>query len=154
MEQIPGFPGYSITESGEIFNSDGQECVPYIESNGYLRITLGGTRKYVHQLVAITYVPNPDNLPEVNHDDGDKMNNFYKNLEWMTHADNVKHGHRTGLTNNVGSNHGMAKLTDEAVREIRIQLSTGKTQREIAYDFGISQQLVSKIKTKANWKHI
>lgn len=61
----------------------------------YLRTTLwkDGKRKslLIHRLVALTFIPNPDNKLEVNHIDGNKHNNFYLNLEWCTKSENQKH---------------------------------------------------------------
>jgi len=53
--------------------------------------------KYVHRLVAIAWIPNPLNLPEVNHIDGDRLNNQVSNLEWCTRQGNAIHAVRTGL---------------------------------------------------------
>lgn len=51
----------------------------------------------VHREVALAFIPNPYNLPEVNHIDGDKHNNHVSNLEWVTHQQNVQHSFDTGL---------------------------------------------------------
>lgn len=56
-----------------------------------------GKAHYVHRLVAQTFLPNPNNLPEVNHIDGNKQNNSVSNLEWVTRKDNVTHAVSTGL---------------------------------------------------------
>lgn len=70
-------------------------------TNGYPCIVLykDGTSKTVsiHRLVAQAFIPNPDNLPEVNHKDGDKENNNVRNLEWMTCSQNSQHAIDTGL---------------------------------------------------------
>lgn len=52
----------------------------------------------LHRLIAMTFIPNPLNLPEVNHIDGNKINNSVDNLEWCTNLENVRHAIRTGLT--------------------------------------------------------
>jgi hypothetical protein len=56
-------------------------------------------RKYflIHRLVAQTFIPNPENKPEVNHKDGNKHNCYYKNLEWVTPSENKQHAFDTGL---------------------------------------------------------
>ena len=69
-----------------------------VNIKGYLRVELSknGERKKcsVHRLVAQTFIPNPENLPEVNHIDEDKTNNRVDNLEWKWHKDNCNHGTR------------------------------------------------------------
>lgn len=53
----------------------------------------------VHRLVALAFIPNPDDLPVVNHIDGDKTNNHVNNLEWCSHSDNHRHAFANGLRN-------------------------------------------------------
>lgn len=72
---------------------------------GYAHVSLSrgdGTaeRVWVHRLVATAFIPNPNNLPQVNHKDGNKRNNKVENLEWCTIRDNLLHSFRTGLHNN------------------------------------------------------
>ena len=72
-----------------------------LTSNGYERVVLcnaGKSKRYlVHRLVAMLYVPNPNNLDVVNHKDGNKRNNNADNLEWVTTSENLKHAFRIGL---------------------------------------------------------
>lgn len=74
---------------------------PARNNRGYLRVALSvkGRVRYdsVHRLVAETFIPNPKNLPEVNHIDGNKLNNKVENLEWTTKSQNQIHAYKTGL---------------------------------------------------------
>lgn len=91
---------YLITKDGKVFSKLRNRWLTATNNNvGYKQVFLKqdqGKSKWfkVHRLVALTYIPNPDNKPEVNHIDGNKENNHYTNLEWITHSDNILHSFR------------------------------------------------------------
>ena len=97
-KQVKGYNGkYEVDEQGQIRNAQtGAKLKATPSSLGYLRITLQHngrqTKRYVHRLVAEAFIPNPQNLPEVNHKDEDKANNRLENLEWCTHQYNSTYG--------------------------------------------------------------
>lgn len=72
-----------------------------LSDNGYLIVGLYRNRKMknklVHRLVARAFIPNPENKPEVNHEDGNKLNNCVGNLSWMTEKENQQHSLKIGL---------------------------------------------------------
>jgi hypothetical protein len=95
---------YEISEHGHVRNMLTRRIIKtgcgatseYLVAN----INTDGTKRKAHlinRLVAIAFVPNPENKPEVNHKDGIKRNNFYENLEWVTKTENMQHAWRTGL---------------------------------------------------------
>lgn len=93
--KIAGFP-YSVSDKGEVRNDrTGNFVKPILSNSGYYRVRLWDHGKnknfFVHRLVAIAFVPNSNNKPEVNHIDGDKTNNVVANLEWVTGAENKRH---------------------------------------------------------------
>lgn len=92
---------------------------PYLDTKGYLyyRLSKNGKKKAcaVHTLVANAFIPNPDNLPEVNHEDGNRFNNCVDNLKRVTLSENRLHAYRIGLQERRYN----AKLTDEQVRYVR-----------------------------------
>jgi len=125
--------------------------------NGYLAVSLskeGELKTFkLSRLVAKAFIPNPDNKPTVNHIDGVKTNDIVSNLEWNTHSENIQHAFDTGLKEGrKGSKHGRAKLTNEIVLTIRA--SKNKTHQQLADEFQICRQHISKIINRKSWKHI
>lgn len=98
IKTIPIAPDYTISESGVITSY--KYKTPKVlkqtpDGKGYKCVALRSDGKYlnkrVHQLVAITFLENPLNLPQVNHKDANKSNNHRSNLEWCTSKENIKH---------------------------------------------------------------
>lgn len=160
-------PGYEVSNTGKVRSfkkkSGGLYDEPHMrkpveDQKGYLRVNLSVNGRMVnrkiHRLVAKYFVPNPENKPQVNHKDGDKGNNNYSNLQWVTNKENMAHAYATGIRNNIGENNGKAILTEEDVIEIRQLLDQGVYQKDIAEMFGVKQITISNINTGKNWSHI
>jgi hypothetical protein len=102
MVQVNGFEDYFVTTDGKIFSIKlNRYIIQRLDEKGYLSVSLNtnGYRKYmkVHRIVALNYLSNPDNKPQVNHIDGNKQNNDVSNLEWVTGSENIKHAIKAGL---------------------------------------------------------
>lgn len=109
VRPIPNADGYYVSESGKIYSTHKNwfyQIKPYLDGKGnYLlcRININNKPKtmLVHRLVAIAFIPNPNNLPEVNHKDKNKQNCHYTNLEWCTRKENLNDSYSTmGPTRN------------------------------------------------------
>ena len=104
MADIQGYEGlYKIDRKGNVYRKNKNRMLKPAPTNwGYLTVDLhkngkGKTHK-VHRMVAMAFIPNPDNKALVNHKDGNKLNNSVENLEWCTYSENLKHAWDKGLT--------------------------------------------------------
>lgn len=103
FKEIKGYEHYQVSDSGEIYSlRSGTILKPDIDKDGYeiYRISNEDNKRKAfkgHRLVALAFIKNPDNLPIVNHIDGNKRNNHFSNLEWCTSKQNVQHAVDTGL---------------------------------------------------------
>jgi len=82
------FPAKHRTKSANIYTTYFMVTL-YRQNMGYC--------KYIHRLVAEAFIPNPKRLPQVNHIDGNRQNNYVQNLEWVTPLENIQHAIQTGL---------------------------------------------------------
>lgn len=117
---------------------------------GYLQVSLSFNKKRfhtgVHRLVAIAFIPNPENKPEVNHKDGDKTNNNVWNLEWSTGSENQIHAIENNLVkHNKGEKHHNSKFSNEQVKILRDLHKKGLSNKHLALSNGISQMAMSNI---------
>lgn len=141
---------YTITSSGAIYSKARNMYLTSTPNYGrYLAVTLYDGkkthRKYVHRLLAETFLPNPGALPCVNHKDGNKYNNILDNLEWTTWSGNTSHAVSLGLIRGrPGERHPNARLTDKEIISIREEAKT-LTQKELADKYKVSKAHMSRI---------
>ena len=107
---------FSIKEDNCFYNRKGIILKPILDISGYYRVTItfkNHKQKVfpVHRLIAQTFIPNPENKPQVNHKDGNKTNNNVENLEWVTAQENIVHAFENGL--NKGSKPWLGKTGAE-----------------------------------------
>ncbi|QQM59991.1 HNH endonuclease [Lactiplantibacillus plantarum] len=99
----PDIEGIEISSFGRVRSVKGHYYKFYPINSGYLQaqFNINGkhVNKYVHRLVAQTFIPNPNNLPQVNHKDGDRTNNNSSNLEWCTSSYNCQYREKFGISN-------------------------------------------------------
>ncbi len=124
-------------------------------NSGYQMVQLSvenhATKHYVHRLVAMAFVANPDQLLEVNHINSDKEHNQDFNLEWVSRQGNEDHKVAAGRTRR-GMANKQTKLTDQEIMEIRSLLIGGEAQASIARKFGVAQTTICRINTGNTWR--
>lgn len=149
-EVVSSHPNYSVSDTGLIRNNTtGSIRKPVFNPHrgGYYQCILYKEGKskmcYPHRLVAIAFIDNTDNKPQVNHIDGNKLNNCVDNLEWVTNQENGQHAFDTGLNKNKGVNSNFSKFTDEEIRDILSYKDTGKSQGYVSRKLRVSQSYIS-----------
>lgn len=156
---------YQISSKGRIRSKD--RCVIYkngktyfykskilkllIDEYGYLRVNLNKNNKMqtknIHRLVATHFIPNPDNLSQINHIDGVKENNTISNLEWCDAYHNLNHSYENNLK--------QIKLTKKDVQRIKEIYESGYyTQREIGEIYNVKKEHINGIINNKKRVHV
>lgn len=163
LRDVVGYEGrYQVSREGVVYSvpkvvkvgTSGGTCIrgghplkPSIAKRaGHLRVWLAdgsGNKqpKLVHRLVAEAWIPNPDNLPVVNHIDGNGSNPCADNLEWTTASGNCSHAVQAGLTrmpNQKGSKNSGSRLTDSTVVAMRKRYAETGNSAQVGREFEVS----------------
>ena len=167
-KDIEGYDGrYSISNAGRIrsnnyMNSSKTKIlsVNKLVGRGYVQKILYANGKkprgvLLHRLVAEAFLDKPEfeDQINVNHKDGNKLNNSFENLEWVNHQENNAHARRTGLNKNFGSRCHQSKLEEFDVLAIRKLVSMGRiSQARLARAYGVTPMVLSNILTGKSWR--
>lgn len=150
MAKMLTLDDYEITTDGQVINKKtGRVLKGQPNAKGYLRVSISKKLMFVHRLVAEKYIPNPDNLPQVNHKDGNKLNNSVENLEWVSNQQNRNHAVETGLHLS-GEACSWSKLDWEKVEFIRSHLDL--SNEELGEMFEVSPSTINDVKLYKTWK--
>jgi hypothetical protein len=118
----------------------------WLHTTGYMRIALGrNNQKYVHRLVAQAFLPNPDNLPQVDHVDGNRTNNHVSNLRWVTAKQNLKYGGERHNWESQRIASAKRRIYDVKKAEYQALFEQGYSLRHIAKLFGTSHSVISRV---------
>ena len=162
---IKDYEQYKVSNLGRvarITKTKGLRCLnEHLNHKGYLRVELIKNHKphflRVHRLVAQAFIPNPKNLPQVNHKNGIKTDNRTDNLEWVTNEQNYEHALKNNLT--WWKIRPIALFENE--KEIARYSSIGQASRErnipynkIYYELTKSKHKQNKTRTELVWKYI
>lgn len=156
-KEIPGYKAqasslgriksFYMTKSGRIRKF-------YKAKNGYLRIQFVKKEghKTAHRLIAAAFIPNPDNLPFINHKNGIKTDNRVDNLEWCTGSYNQRHSLETGLRKiQYGIHTSSAKFDEIQIKTIKVCLRDGLRVGQIAKYFKVNSGQISNIRRGKIW---
>ena len=102
----------------------------------------------IHRLVADAFLYKSDKNQEVNHKDGNKLNNRKDNLEWVTKSENINHSHVV-LKQDNGENRYNSKLKEKDVLEIR---NSNLSQNKLAKIYNVSKTCIQQVKSGKSWK--
>lgn len=156
---IPFENRYAVSNTGKVKNRR-TEWVKSLRKDryGYERVTLypSGKTHTVHRLVMLTFSPEGEKEGlQVNHIDGDKTNNHIGNLEWVTARENSRHRDKYLNPEKLsGEKNPMAKLTEAEAIQIKYGKFSGLNNREIGDEFGVSSEVVRRIRSGERWTHI
>lgn len=155
---IPEHDAYDVSSEGQVRSWKngkwGRREVPKLMTpspgnHGYLRVNVDGNAELVHHLVLKSHVgPRPEGA-EGAHFNGDKHDNRLDNLRWASPGENGSDNARLGVSK--GELHGMHKLTDGDVREIR---KHEKSYRLLAEEFGVSIATIQRVIKRKGWTHV
>ena len=151
---------YEVSNIGDIRNKTTNKILsPYTDKDGYKHVTISINGKNhhlsIHRAVAIAFIPNPENKPQVNHINGVKSINVVNNLEWATNSENTKHAFDTGLKHSIiGSNNVLSIYTDKDIKKVCQLLEKGMSNKEISKKTGVNRKYITDIKKGRRWKHI
>ena len=151
--------GLLVSSYGNIKNRSWRDKIIGDNGNGYKKVTVshrvGGKsltkNLYVHRLVASLFCPNPnpEELTQVNHKDGDKSNNHYSNLEWVSPSDNMRHSHKEGLNMGRRQHGSTQKASDEVVAWAYYQVKfLGRGITDVATKSNLPRTTLSSIMNK------
>jgi hypothetical protein len=138
------YPNYSVSTEGEVKNNlTGLYLTGTDNGLGYLRVNLSNGIKrvkvFIHRLVAIAFIDNLENKPQVNHIDRVKYNNFANNLEWVTQFENMNHEKIFGHIKSY------KQLTDLDAIEIRKQSQLGVSGNQLAKNYKVDRSTIMRI---------
>lgn len=152
---------YLIYDDGRVFNTLRQRFMKIgCDRNGYLYLNLScgedrPVRKGIHQMVAETFIPNPENKPTVNHKDGNKLNNHVDNLEWATYSEQMHHVYALGLRKpNPPEKVVFTKYSPEQVEKACQMISDGEFLSVIEEATQIPVKTLGEIRSGQIWKSI
>lgn len=144
------YTNWYITPEGDVFVSSTRykKGILYkkkgtIHKRGYVYVRTANRNYQLHRLVAEAFIINPLNKYYVNHIDGNKTNNRWDNLEWVTGKENAQHAIRTGLTRQMKKNEGNLKYSNIQCRDVLDRINSGMKYVEAGSKYNMPYSTVA-----------
>ena len=155
-KQVKGYEdNYICSSKGQVKSIKRNKVLKQNKSPMYYSVDLcknGEIKRHlIHRIIAMSFHENPQNKPQVNHINGNKLDNRSENLEWVTRSENQLHSIRIGLRHTRGENNSQSKLNSNTVLEI---FNSNKTLSELALKYNVSKSTICDIKRGYSWTHI
>jgi hypothetical protein len=163
FRDIPGYEGKNqVSNFGRVLSINSPKLKKTVvlkpmNYKGYFSVDLRGNQKNmkIHRLVGIVFLPNPDCLPDMNHKDTDKGNNFVNNLEWSTTSDNVQHSWDHDLqVRPIGELSARSKFTNDQVKQIIARINSGESCSSIAREMHVCHSTISRMKLAKTYSSV
>lgn len=165
---IDGFSNYQASNLGRIrcknwWTGKGMKVIKQtLGSNGYLKVNIRDNdnnikTKSSHRLIGLTFIPNPENKPQINHKNGIKTDNRVINMEWVNQSENQIHAYVNELQSAKGENNSRSKLSEKDVLEIREKFKPKiYTYKMLAEEYNVSWHTIKGIVIKSSnaWSHL
>jgi hypothetical protein len=160
FKPVIGHELYLVSNRGTIYSKKrGKFITPSVNSSNYKKVVLDNKNLYVHRLVAAAFCENPNCESEVNHKDGNKWNNNYTNLEWVSKSGNARHAIEMGLRTVSGYtrykvSRSAHRFSDKEVDEIKSMYRDGMSKQEIADKLGCYSSVICNLLNGKTYKEI
>jgi len=161
IKDVAGYEGrYAVTDDGRVWSYFSNKWLkPWTHKKGYIHVELQGKSFKVHRLVAMTFIQNDDDLPQVNHINGNKSDNRACNLEWCDNSHNVKHAWDNGLMYVSESlndwNKSRRRFINPEIQTIRAMKRSGNfTNSQIARCFKVTAGTIRQIVEGKTYKEV
>lgn len=148
------YDGFVVRLTSRTSAKAGSIVKSFLSREGYVRVSLTRKKHLLHRLVAAAFLESCPTRHVVNHKDGNKLNNNAENLEYVTQRENITHGYETGLSPSYGETHGMAKLIEKEIVEIKAATGDCHLCSKLAAKYGVCRSMIWNIRAGRSWKHV
>lgn len=164
-KKIKDFEDYEVSIYGEVKSHKyGKEIIlkKRYTKDGYIQYVLlkngKSYTKRAHRLVAEAFIDNPEHKPTVNHEDGNKINNYYKNLTWATKKEQMQHAYNLGLKKpmqgNMNCNHVLSEHEVTEIRKLYKPHSKEFGMKALAKKYEVSEATINRVVHNKSYKNI